>query len=429
MEKVKTVTGTGSGTSSSLEGVRAFFPILEKKIHGHALVYLDSAASAQKPRQVIEAESFLYREAYANVHRSPHELGSQATGFYEQARDKIASFIGASASREIIFTRGATEGLNLLARAIGDCPSWPFRLQAGDVVLLTGMEHHSNIVPWFQLRDRLGVEVRFVPVTPEGTLAPLTEDLLAGVRVASLTHVSNVLGTVNPVQELVRRLKERDIVVILDGSQAAPHFRLDVSATGADFYAFTGHKLYGPTGIGVLWGREKWLELLPPFLGGGEMIRNVSVTGFTVGELPHKFEAGTPPIAQAHGLAAAVDFLNELGFETIEAHERACLHALRTELARLPAVTLLGGGATGSPQAPLQSFILEGAHPHDVATLLDQQGVAIRAGHHCAEPLTQYLNAPSGTNRVSLGLYNTEAEIDILCQSLRNVCRLLKLAS
>jgi cysteine desulfurase/selenocysteine lyase len=401
-----------------VEKVRSQFPILWRRLaDDRPLVYLDSANTSQKPRAVIDAISEHYALHNANVARAVHQLGAEATAAYEAARDKVAAFINAPSRDEVVFTKNITEALNLLARVLGD-PSGPIRVGEGDGVVITEMEHHSNIVPWQLLRDRSGATLRWFGLTDDGRLDLSNIDELIDERtkVVSLVWVSNMLGTVNPVAEIARRAHEVGAVVIVDAAQAVPQMPVDVTALGADFVAFTGHKMVGPTGIGVLWGRGDILGALPPFHGGGEMIETVTMERSTYAAIPHRFEAGTPPIVQAVGLGAAVDFLSTLGMDAVASHERAITTYALARLLEVPGLSILGppeavdrGGAI--------SFELDGVHPHDVAQLLDSLGIAVRAGHHCAKPAHARFGVQSST-RASFYLYTTEAEVDALVEGL-----------
>jgi len=395
--------------------IRADFPILAENVRGKPLVFLDSAASAQKPIAVMDAMMTAMRTQYANVHRGLHWMSERTTDAYEDTRDAVARLINAPDRHEVVFTRNSTEAINLVAHSFGRGI-----LKPGQAVLISDMEHHSNIVPWQMLRDATGIALRVAPITDAGEL-DLTafEALLADGRVGlvAITHMSNVLGTYTPAERLIRTAHAYGAKVLLDGSQAIVHRRVDVQALDVDFYAFTGHKLYGPTGIGVLWARRALLEAMPPFLGGGEMISSVSYAKTTWAEVPHKFEAGTPAILEAIGLAAAIRYVEEIGYEAIAAHEAALTeHALR-RLADVPGLTVLG---RAQDRGGVVSFTLEGAHAHDVATLLDRQGIAVRAGNHCAEPLMRRLGVAS-TARASFGIYTTLGEIDTLAETLTRV--------
>ncbi len=401
-----------------LERVRADFPVLQREVRpGVPLVYLDSTASTLKPRSVIERMAAFYLHHYANIHRGIHTLAEEATEAYEGARARVARFIGAAHPEEIVFVRNATEAINLVARTWGRA-----FLKEGDLVLLTEMEHHANIVPWQQLAREKGIRLAFVPFHPETGRLDLEayEDLLAqGPKLVAFVHMSNVLGTVNPVAEMTRQAHEAGAAVLVDGAQAAPHYPVNVQALGADFYVFSGHKMLGPTGIGVLYGRRDLLEAMPPFLGGGGMIRKVTLEGFTPADLPAKYEAGTPAIGEAIGLAAAIEYLETLGWEAITAHERDLGAYLLPRLLEVPGLHLLGP-ADMENRGGVFSFWLEAAHPHDVAQVLDHYGVAVRAGHHCAQPLHRRYGYPAST-RASLYLYNTREDLDRLLKALYRV--------
>jgi cysteine desulfurase/selenocysteine lyase len=408
-----------------VDRVRKDFPILGREIHGRPLVYLDSANSAQKPQVVIDAEADLYAHHYANVARAVHTLGSEATNLYEAARDTVAAFLNAPSREEIVFTKNISEALNLLAYAFSNASTSPgaerFRLGPGDEIVVTEMEHHSNLVPWQLLAQRTGATFRWIPLDDEGRLvsSAIDEVINERTRIVSFVHQSNALGTINPVARLVARAREVGAISIVDAAQAAPHLPLDVQAIGADFVAFTGHKLYGPTGVGVLWGRYELLAALPPFLGGGEMIETVDMTGTTFAAPPHRFEAGTPAIAQVVALATAVDWVQGVGLEAIHAHETALLeHALEV----LPTVEGLRiiGPTTAVDRGATISFTLDGVHPHDVAQLLDERGIAVRAGHHCARPVCVRYGVPA-TTRASFAAYTTMGEVDQLVAGLREV--------
>jgi cysteine desulfurase/selenocysteine lyase len=396
--------------------LRADFPIFEQEIHGKPLAYLDSAASSQKPRQVLEAMNELYETSYANIHRGVYDLGERATEAYEGAREKARAFVNAESTREVIFTRNVTAALNLVAYAWG-----LDNLGPGDAVLVTEMEHHSNFVPWQYVAKRTGAEFLAVPVDDEGELQLDQLDSLAAkgrIKVVSATYVSNSLGTVNPVERLTQWAHDLGAIMIVDAAQAAPHRKVDVQALGADFLGFTGHKMCGPTGIGVLWGRRELLEKMSPFELGGHMIRKVTLEETTWNELPHKFEAGTAAIAEAVGLGAAIDYVTEVGLDTLERHEHELLEYALPRLAEIPGVKLFGPPAEN--RAGIVSFEVEGVHPHDVAQILDWEGVAVRAGHHCNQPLMNKLGVPA-TTRASFYLYTLPEEIDRLVQGLHKV--------
>jgi cysteine desulfurase/selenocysteine lyase len=395
--------------------IRADFPILTQKIRGKDLVFLDSAASAQKPRVVIEAMAHAMETQYANVHRGLHWMSERTTDAYEAARDAVALLLNAADRHEIVFVRNSTEAINLVARSYGDGI-----LKPGQAVLISGMEHHSNIVPWQMLRDRHGIELRVAPITDAGELDMAGfERLLEDGRVGlvAITHMSNVLGTYTPAERIVTIAHAHGAKVLFDGSQAVVHRRVDVQALGCDFYAFTGHKLYGPTGIGVLWARRELLDAMPPFLGGGEMISSVTYERSTWAAVPHKFEAGTPAILEGIGLKAAIDYVLAIGYDAISAHESALTDHALARLSAIEGVRILG---SAQDRGGVVSFSLDKAHAHDVATLLDRQGIAVRAGHHCAEPLMHRFGL-SSTARASFALYTTHDEIDALATALVRV--------
>jgi cysteine desulfurase/selenocysteine lyase len=394
------------------EGSRADFPILSRVVNGAPLIYLDSAASSQKPRQVIEAVTSYYERSHANVHRSIHTLGEEATELYEGARDAVRSFVGARSREEIIFTRGTTEAINLVAQCVGRT------LRPGDEIIVTEMEHHSNLIPWQMACRDHGAVLKAVPVIGEGFLdmEAFARLLSSRTRVVAAAHVSNVLGTINPVMEIVRRSHEAGALVLLDGAQGAPHLPLDLAAMGADFYVFSGHKMLGPTGIGVLYGRREILETLEPTWGGGEMIKEVWIDHAQWNDLPWRFEPGTPPIAGAVGLRAAVEYLGKLGMERVAAHERDLTARCLDALSRIDGVTIYG------PRNPeikgaVVAFNVEGLHPHDGAAFLDEHGIAVRAGHHCAQPLMKHFGI-AGTLRASFSVYNTPAEVERLAAAV-----------
>lgn len=405
-----------------VDRLRESFPILDREVHGHPLVYLDNAASSQRPEAVIDAVSDCYRSYYANAHRGVHALSEQSTDAYEAARGKVARFIGAPSGGELVFTRGTTESLNLVAQSYARP-----RLGEGDEVLLTEMEHHSNIVPWQLVCEQTGARVRAAPITDDGDLDldELAEMIGERTRVVALAHVSNALGTVNDVAAVARLVRERsDAAVVVDGAQAVPHMEVDVSALSCDFYAFSGHKMYGPGGIGALWGRAELLASMPPYHGGGAMITRVTFERSEYTVPPHRFEAGTPAIAPAIGLGVAVSFLESVGLERIERHEQELLSHTLEQLDDLPWVRVLGHDpGAESARAAVVSFVIDGAHPHDVATILDEQGIAIRAGHHCAQPLMERLGVPA-TVRASFGMYNSHEEVDRLTTGLHEVRRI-----
>jgi cysteine desulfurase / selenocysteine lyase len=391
--------------------VRADFPILDTLVNGQPLVYLDSAASAQEPRQVLRAVEAYVTQSHANVHRGVHALSQAATAAFEGARERVRRFVNARSVREIIFTRGTTEAINLVAQAYARA-----RLAPGDEILITALEHHANIVPWQMVRDQTGCALKVAPINTRGEL--LWDEFLKllgpRTRVVAVAHVSNALGTVLPVKRIVDAAHAAGAVVLVDGAQAVPHTRVDLQALGADFYAFSGHKLYGPTGIGVLYGREALLGAMPPWQGGGDMILSVSFEKTTYNELPYKFEAGTPNISGAVGLAAAMDYVEGLGLEAIASHEQRLLALATAELARLPYIQLIG---TAAHKASVLSFTMTGVHAHDLGTVLDAQGVAVRTGHHCAMPVMTFLGIPA-TARASFACYNTADDVARLVAAL-----------
>ncbi len=399
-----------------VQAVRQDFPILARKVHGRPLVYLDNAATTQKPHAVIEAVSQYYKSYNANVHRGLHALSEEATAAMETARGRVRRFLNAANDRTIVFTKGTTESLNLLASVFGQS-----YVGEGDEIIITHMEHHSNIVPWQLLCERVGATLKVVPVNDEGVLElDAYENLFtAKTRLVSVVHVSNTLGTLNPVKQMVQMAHARGVPVILDGAQAVSHVPVDVQELDCDFYAFSGHKLFAPTGIGVLYGKEHWLEQLPPYQGGGDMIRTVRFSGSTYADLPHKFEAGTPPIAGAIGLGNAIEYFNQFSYADIQAHESALLKLAQERLSQMPDIRVLG-------QAPLKCSVIslycEQVHPHDLSTLLDFEGVAIRAGHHCNMPLMERFELPA-TVRASFAFYNTLEEVNVFFDALTQVRR------
>jgi cysteine desulfurase/selenocysteine lyase len=397
-----------------VDAIRADFPILRRQAHGHPLVYLDNAATTQKPQVVIDAISRYYTDINANVHRGVHVLSGLATDAFEAGREKVRRFLNARSAREIVFTRNATESINLVAHAFGR-----LKVRAKDEVVISAMEHHSNIVPWQMLCERAGARLRVAPIDDCGELMldALFALLNERTRLVAVTHMSNALGTINPIQEIVRRAHEHGVPVLVDGAQAAYHLRVDVQALGCDFYAATGHKLYGPTGIGVLYGTEELLDRMDPFLGGGDMISSVTFEGSTWNELPHKFEAGTPDIAGAIGLGAAIDYLTSIGLDEIGGHEQELLAYGTDVLQRVDGVRLIG---TAQRKASILSFVMDDVHPHDIGTVLDREGIAIRTGHHCAQPVMDRFGVPA-TARASIAMYNTREDIDALVDALARV--------
>lgn len=396
--------------------IRKDFPILDRETaNGKRVIYLDSTATSQKPLQVIEAMNDYYRRSNANIHRGVHTLAEEATSLYEGARERIAKFINAASSREIIYTRNTTESINLVAY------SWArANLKSGDLVILTEMEHHSNLVPWHMLQAERGIELEFIPVTDDGLLdLEAFKTLLNRTpKLVSFTHMSNVLGTINPAGEIIKLAHAAGAIVLVDGAQSVPHLAVDVQDLDADFYAFSAHKMCGPTGIGILYGKSALLDAMPPFLGGGDMIKEVKLRSFRPNSLPHKFEAGTPAIAEAIGLGAAVDYLTQVGMKDIAAHEHEITEYALERLEEIPGVKLFGPSA--DKKGGVAAFTLEGVHPHDVAQILDQDGIAVRAGHHCAQPLHEKFGIPA-TSRASFYLYSTKDEVDMLVKGLYKV--------
>jgi cysteine desulfurase/selenocysteine lyase len=416
-----------TGSTFDVDLVRKDFPILERRLpNGKQLVYLDSAASSQKPRQVLDAMTEYYERHHANVHRGVHTLAEEATAMYEGARDKVAEFINAD-RREVIFTKNSSEALNLVSNVLawaGD----PYGIGKGDRIVITQMEHHSNLVPWQLTARRTGAELAWLGLTDEGRLdlSNLDQVINERTKVVAVVHVSNILGTLNPIEVIARRAHEVGAVLVVDASQSAPHLPLDVRELGADFVAFTGHKMLGPTGIGVLWGRTELLNELPPFLGGGEMVETVSMDSTTYAPIPHKFEAGTPPIAEAVGLAAAVDYLNALGMEKVAAYEHELIEYAIDRLKQVEGLTIIGP-ATATDRGAAISFTLSSPalgdiHPHDVGQVLDEQGIAVRVGQHCARPVCVRYGVPA-TTRASFSVYTTKADVDALVEGLEHVKR------
>jgi len=395
-----------------VERVRRDFPILNRTVHGKPLVYLDSAASSQRPLPVIRAVDDYESRSHANVHRGVHALSQEATAAFEGARERVRRFINARSTREIIFTRGTTEAINLVANSFGRA-----RLGPGDEILITALEHHANIVPWQMVRDATGCALVVAPIDRSGELImeEFHRRLTPRTRIVAVAHVSNALGTILPLAEIIAAAHARRVPVLVDGAQAVPHTPVDVQALGADFYAFSAHKLYGPTGIGVLYGREELLAAMPPWQGGGDMILNVTFERTTYNELPYKFEAGTPNMSGAVGLAAAIDYVESLGLGAIAAHEHSLLEAATAALSDIPGLTLIG---TAKHKAAVVSFVLEGIHPHDLGTILDAEGVAVRTGHHCAQPVMDFFCIPA-TARASFACYNTLGEVQQLAAALR----------
>ena len=402
-----------------VERIKKDFPILDRQVHGRRLVYLDSASSSQKPSAVIEAMSNYYETTHANVHRGVYSIAEESTRLFESARASVARFIGAGSSNEIVFTKNVTEGINLVANSWGRTNLGP-----GDVVVLTEMEHHANLVPWLMLKEEKGIELRYLPLTDDGELDLSDLDrTLAGAKLLGVSAMSNVLGTINPIRRLADAAHSAGALILVDGAQQAPHMITDVLAMDVDFFGLTGHKMLGPTGIGAIWARGELLEAMPPFLGGGEMIRDVRLDGFTSNDVPWKFEAGTPPIAEAVGLAAAIDYLTALGMEAVRDHERTltayALDALRD---RHPGLVIYGP-PDADRRGGVISFNYNDVHPHDLSQVLDESGVCVRAGHHCAKPLMRRLGV-GATARASFSVYNDEADVDELVEALATADRL-----
>jgi cysteine desulfurase / selenocysteine lyase len=401
-----------------VENVRQDFPILHQKVHGKPLVYLDNAATTQKPLRVIEAIENYYRRDNSNIHRGVHALSERATEHYERVRAAVQRFLSAADSKEIIFVRGTTEAINLVAQSYGRQ-----HVARGDEVLITAMEHHSNIVPWQILCEEKGAELRVAPINDRGELLLDEFEKLLGpkIKIVAVSHLSNALGTINPVREIVRMAHARGIPVLVDGAQAVPRLTVDVQELDADFYAISGHKMYAPTGIGVLYGKTKLLEAMPPYQGGGDMIASVSFDKTVYNRLPYKFEAGTPNIADTIGLGAAIEYLEKLGLEQVERHEQDLLAYATREVQAIPGVSVVG---TAKHKAGVLSFTMDGIHPHDIGTILDREGVAVRTGHHCAQPVMQRFGIPA-TVRASFGLYNTLGEVDALVAGIHKVVEVL----
>jgi cysteine desulfurase / selenocysteine lyase len=404
----------GNVAAYDVEKVRRDFPILHQQVHGHPLVYLDNAATSQKPRAVIEAISNYYERGNANIHRGVHYLSEHATSEHEAARRTAQQFLNAADKREIIFVRSATEGINLVAESYGRT-----NVGAGDEVLITAMEHHSNIVPWQMLCEEKGAHLRVLPINDRGELCleELPKLLTAKTKIFALTHVSNALGTITPLKQITAIAHQHGVPVVVDGAQAAPHLKIDVQDLDVDFYVFSGHKVYGPTGIGVLYGKFDLLNAMPPYQGGGDMIRSVTFEKTLYNDLPYKFEAGTPDIAGAIGLGAALNYVERLGLDNIAAHEHDLLTYATDSLTSIPGVHIIG---TAAQKAAVISFVIDGIHPHDIGTILDREGIAVRTGHHCAQPVMLRFHVPA-TARASFALYNTRTEIDRLVKGIEKV--------
>jgi cysteine desulfurase/selenocysteine lyase len=397
-----------------VEKIRADFPILQEQVHGHRLVYLDNAATSQKPRAVIDAITNYYLHDNANIHRGVHELSQRSTHNYEATRTRMKKFLNAPDAHEIIFVRGTTEGINLVAACYG-----AKNVKEGDEIIVSALEHHSDIVPWQMLCQSTGAKLKVIPINDRGELIlEEYEKLLTDrTKIVAFGHVSNALGTVNPVREMAAMAHGHGAIVVVDGAQSAPHMKLDVQALGCDFFTLSGHKMCGPTGVGVLWGKGKLLKAMPPYQGGGDMIRSVTFEKTTYNTIPHKFEAGTPDIAGGIGLGAAIDYLNGIGMENIAAYEHELLEYGTEVLQQVPGLRMIG---TARQKASVLSFVMEGIHPHDIGTVLDRQGIAVRTGHHCAQPVMDRFSVPA-TTRASLAFYNTTAELDALVAGLHKV--------
>jgi cysteine desulfurase/selenocysteine lyase len=406
------------GAAVGIAGCRHHFPVLRQVVNGKPLVYLDNAATSQKPQVVIDAMMRYYEEENSNIHRGVHTLSERATTAYEKVRAKVAGFLNAASPREIIFVRGTTEAINLVAHSFSRRG-----ILRGDEVLISGMEHHSNIVPWQMVCEEKGAHLRVIPITDRGELVleDLDELLTDRTKILAVTHVSNALGTINPIKEIVARAHRRGIPVLVDGAQAVPHMPVDVQDLDADFYAFSAHKMFGPTGVGVLYGKAALLEDLPPYQGGGDMIRSVTFEKTTYAEIPHKFEAGTPNIGGGIGLGAAIDYLQKLDMAAVAAHEHDLLQYATEQVSRISGLTIIG---TARDKAGVLAFVMEGIHPHDIGTILDSEGIAIRTGHHCAQPVMARFGVPA-TARASFAFYNTKEEIDALVKGLARVKEVL----
>lgn len=412
MNNSNTANNILNNTSSfNVDKVRADFPILNQQIHGHPLVYLDNAATSQKPTQVIKALDTYYREMNSNIHRGVHTLSEKATAVYEEARGKVKDFINADSTKEIVFVRGATEAINLVAQSFGRNT-----LKAGDEIIITELEHHSNIVPWQILSEQTGAKLNYIPINDAGELIlEEYEKLLSDkTRIVAIGHISNALGTINPIKTIIDKAHAVGAKVLVDGAQAVPHTRVDMKELDCDFYVFSGHKLFGPTGIGVLYGKESLLDSMPPYQGGGDMIQMVTMEKSTYNVLPYKFEAGTPHIAGVIGLGAAIDYVNELGLEVAAQYEIELLDYANEQASQVAGLNFVG---TAKNKTSILSFTLDGIHPHDIGTILDGEGVAIRAGHHCAMPVMERFNIPA-TARASFAFYNTRQEVDALIQAI-----------
>ena len=401
-----------------IKSVRRDFPILSREINGSPLVYLDNGATTQKPAAVIDTIDEYYREHNSNVHRGVHSLSQLATTLYEHARENVRRFIGAGYAEEILFTKGTTDSINLVASAFGDA-----FIKAGDEIIISAMEHHANIVPWQMLCQRKGAQLKVIEITPEGelNLDSFAQLLCDKTRLVAITQVSNALGSINPVKSIISQARAMGAKTLIDGAQAVPHFPINVQALDVDFYAFSGHKLFGPTGVGILYGKQELLNVMPPYQGGGNMIKKVTFEKTTYNELPHKFEPGTPNIAGGIGLSAAIDYLTALDAQAIQAHEHQLLQSATEGLNQIKGLKIIG---TTKNKASVISFLIDGAHPFDVGTLLDQQGIAVRTGHHCCQPLMDYYKTP-GTIRASFSLYNNQADVDAFLEATQRAANML----
>lgn len=417
--ETQATTGQEKKAALDVDRVRKDFPVLNQEVNGKPLVYLDNGATAQTPETVIETLDHYYRAENSNIHRGVHQLSQEATEKYEEARQKVARFINAEKNEELIFTTGTTDGINAVASSFGRK-----YLQAGDEVLITTMEHHSNIVPWQMICEEKGAQLKVAPINERGELLL---DELEGLmnertRILAFSHVSNTLGTINPAKEIIQRAHAKGIPVLVDGAQAVPHMEVDVQALDADFYAFSGHKMFGPTGVGILYGKEKWLEDIPPYRGGGEMIETVTFEKTTYAGLPNKFEAGTPPIAQGIAMGTTVDYIADIGLDRIASHEKRILAKASAELQGMEGLQFIG---TAREKAAVLSFVVDGTHPSDIGVLLDKMGIAVRTGHHCTEPLMNWYGI-AGTVRASFALYNNEDDVERLIEGMKKVLRMLK---
>ncbi len=412
----QTVSSQAVRATYDVASIRSDFPILEQSVRGKPLIYLDNAATSHKPRVVIDAISHVYEHDYSNVHRGVHTLSERATAAYEGAREKVRQFVNAKSEKEIVFLRGTTEAINLVAQSYGGA-----NIGSGDEILITAMEHHSNIVPWQMLCERSGARLTVVPINESGELiAGQFEQLLSNkTKIVALSHMSNALGTINPVAEMIALAHQYGVPVLLDGAQAMPHMSVDVQALDCDFYAFSGHKMYAPAGIGVLYGKAQFLEAMPPYQGGGDMIRQVTFEKSEYNSIPYKFEAGTPSIADTVGLGVALDYLDSVGMDQIAAHEQHLLQYATEQSEKIPGLKLIG---TAENKGAILSFVLETVHPHDIGTVLDHLGVAVRAGHHCAMPVMDFFEVPA-TTRASFAMYNTIDEVDVLMDGLKEVIK------